>query len=181
MQKLTIWLSVLLVLAFPRGVHAENLIPLSIEQLVQQSELILYGTVLSSSCQQDDAGRIYTRVELKVAEVWKGAAIKQPFIIVYGGGILGEKRVIVSEQVDFQPGEEVVAFLVINQRGEAVSLGMAQGKFHIWTDQNTKQKYARNPFHGGDRAPAGASTQSSGTRPPLTLTGLKQQVNTAAQ
>ena len=166
----------LLVLTFPSGVHAGNLIPLTIEHLVQHSELIVYGTVLNTSCQQDRAGRIYTRVELNVAEVWKGAARKQTVPIVYGGGTFGGKRVTVSDQVDFQPGEEVVAFLVINEGGEAVSLGMSQGKFHIWTDGVTKQKYARNPFHGGDRTPGGVFTQSSTTRPLLTLTGLKQRV-----
>ena len=45
------------------------------------------------------------------------------FTIVHGGGILGDRRVIVSDQVTFQPGEEVVAFLVLNQRGEGVTLG----------------------------------------------------------
>jgi hypothetical protein len=176
MQRLTIWLCAALAWPFPNSAQAGNVIPLTIEQLVQHSELIVYGTVLSTSCQQDTAGRIYTRVELNVAEVWKGAAIKQPVAIVYGGGTFGEKRVTVSDQVDFQPGEEVVAFLVINQRGEAVSLGMSQGKFHIWTDRITKQKYARNPFHGGDRMPGGVITQSSTTRSLLTLTGLKRRV-----
>lgn len=178
MLRLTIWLSVLPVLAVPKGLHAGNLIPLTIEQLVQHSELIVYGTVLSTNCQQDTAGRIYTRVEFNVVEVWKGAALKQPvpIVIVHGGGTFGGKRVTVSDQVDFQPGEEVAAFLVINQRGEGVSLGMSQGKFHIWTDRVTKQKYARNPFHGGDQTPGGIITQSSTTRPRLTLTDLKQRV-----
>jgi hypothetical protein len=176
MLRLTIWLSVLHVLAVPMSLHAGNLIPLTIDQLVQHSELVLYGTVLGTNCQQDTGGRIYTRVELNVAEVWKGTVTKQPLSIVHGGGTFGEKRVTVSDQVDFQPGEEVVVFLVINPRGEAVSLGMSQGKFHIWTDRITKQKYARNPFHGGDRTPDGVSTQSSTTRPQLTLTGLKQRV-----
>ena len=183
MLRLTIWLSVVHVLAVPRGLHAGNLIPLTIEQLVQHSELIVYGTVLGTSYQRDTAGRIYTRVALNVAEVWKGAPIKQPvpIVIVHGGGTFGEKRVTVSDQVDFQPGEEVVVFLVINPRGEGVSLGMSQGKFHIWSDRVTRQKYARNPFHGGDRTPGGVFMQSSATRPLLTLTGLKQRVTGETQ
>jgi hypothetical protein len=174
-------LSMLLVLAFPSGVYAGNLIPLTIEQLVQHSELILFGAVLSTSSKQHSAGGIYTRVELNVVELWKGAVAKQPFKIVHDGGTFGEKRVTVSDQIDFQPGEEIVAFLVINQRGEGVSLGMSQGKFHIWTDGVTKQKYARNPFHCGDQTAGTVSIQSPATRLSLTLESLQQRVHLAAQ
>jgi hypothetical protein len=180
MHKLVFALSVLLLLAVPKINRAGHLVPLTIEQLAQQSELVLEGTVLSKSCQRDPAGRIYTKVELSVADVWKGAVPARPFTIVHGGGVLGDNRVTVSDQVDFQPGEEVVVFLVINQRGEGVSLGMAQGKFHVWINQTTKLKYARNSFHGGTEA-GGSSTQQSVAEPRLTLADLKRRVRGGLQ
>ena len=47
--------------------RAGQTVPTSIEQLAGQSQLVLHGIVLSKSCQRDDAGRIYTKVELEVA------------------------------------------------------------------------------------------------------------------
>jgi len=175
MHKLIFALAALLLLAIPKINRAGHLVPLMIEQLTKQSELVLHGRVLSKSCQRDSEGRIYTKVELTVAEVWKGSISAQPFTIVHGGGILGDNRVTVSDQVDFEPGEEVVVFLVINQNGEGVSLGMAQGKFHVWIDQTSKLKYACNPFHGGIEANGSFRRQSIADEP-LTLANLKRRV-----
>ena len=63
--------------------------PLSIEEMARQSALVLHGTVLSKSCQRDPAGRIYTKIEVQVAEVWKGSLATNRFTVVQGGGILG--------------------------------------------------------------------------------------------
>ena len=131
------------------------MVPLSIEDLTAKAQLVAHGTVVSKSCQRDSAGRIYTKIDLRVAEVWKGAMMTNHLILVHGGGILGEERVEVSGQVDYQIGEEVVAFIVLNQRGEGVTLGLSQGKFHVWKDRASGALFARNPFHGGtDVAPA---------------------------
>src|SRR5437867_8643817 len=105
------------------SLHAVQMEPLSIEQLAQESALVVQGTVRSKSCQRDPAGRIFTKVELQVAETWKGSLTTNRISIVHGGGVLGGERSIVSGQVDYGIGEEVVAFLVLNQRGEAVTLG----------------------------------------------------------
>ena len=35
-----------------------------------------------------------------------------------------------------------------NERGQAVTLGLMQGKFHVWKDPATGVKLANNPFHG---------------------------------
>src|SRR5437867_11206757 len=99
MQKSGSLFSFLLI--FCRAVQASHSIPLEIEELSRHSELILCGTVLSRSCQRDAAGQIYTKVELQVAEVWKGAVTNQLFTIVHGGGILGDRRVSVSDQFEF--------------------------------------------------------------------------------
>jgi hypothetical protein len=143
----------------PRAVLME---PLTISALADQSELVVEGKVASKTSLRDETGRIYTRIELQVTEVWKGSISGSPFLIVQGGGVLGEEWSAVSGQVDYEPGEEVVAFLVRNHRGEGVTLGMAQGKFHVWKDPGTGVKYAANPFHGGGVA-RGKVGQSSHT------------------
>ena len=151
--------------------------PLSVEQLTDQSTLVVRGIVLSESCQRDPAGRIYTKVELQVSEVWKGSLTTNRCIIVHGGGILGAEKSVVSGQVDYGIGEEVVAFLVLNRRGEGVTLGLAQGKFHVWQEPGTGERLVHNLFHGTPDNPGGAvSRTTSRTTQRLTLTNLKKRV-----
>jgi len=156
--------------------------PLSIEQLSEQATVVVKGTVLTKSCQRDPRGRIYTKVELQVAEVWKGSPTTNRFTIVHGGGILGSEKATVSGQVDYDIGEEVVAFFVLNQRGEGVTLGLAQGKFSVWKDAKTGEKLARNLFHGEQASSEeNISKNRLATQPRLTLAELKRRVQGGVQ
>ena len=135
------------------GLAGSNLLatimtPLPVEELGHRAEVILHGVVLNKSCQHSPEGRIYTRVELQVTEVWKGSLTNATFTIVHSGGTVGNLRAQVSGQVKYSAGEEVVAFLLVSSRGEGVTLGLAQGKFHVWRDKVTGEKFAHNPFHG---------------------------------
>ena len=160
------------------SLRAIQFTPLSIEQLAQQSALIVQGTVLSKSCQRDPAGRIYTKVELEVGEIWKGSLPTNRFTVVHGGGILGDRKATVSGQVEYGIGEEVVAFLVFNPRGEAVTLGLAQGKFHIGREAGFGERLVHNPFHGGPTSGGDGISEPDHptTQRRLTLAELKRRV-----
>jgi hypothetical protein len=161
---------------------ADQLIPLSLSELTGQAELIVLGTVLSKTSQQDEAGRIFTRIECQISEVWKGAVSSQILTVVHGGGILGSRGVAVSGQVDYAVGEEVVAFLVRNVRSEAVTLGLAQGKFHVAQDPQTSVKTVHNLFHGTPSAFSSAAAKATtGAAASLTLLQLKQAVQESRQ
>ncbi|MEK7674403.1 MAG: hypothetical protein AAB676_01040 [Verrucomicrobiota bacterium] len=158
---------------------AAVMIPLSIEELTGQAQLVLHGQVLSKSCQRDPTGRIYTKVDLQVAEVWKGNLAASRLTVVHGGGILGEERVVVSGQVDYQIGEEIVAFLLFNPRGEAVTVGLAQGKFHVWKEPASGTAFVQNPFHGSPEDGARKTQARNATAPAparLSLQELKARV-----
>ncbi len=166
-------------LSLAYSLAAALMIPLSIEELTGQAQLVLQGRVLSKSCQRDATGRIYTKVELQVAEVWKGTLATNPLTVVHGGGILGEERVVVSGQVDYQIGEEIVAFLVFNPRGEAVTVGLAQGKFHVWKEPASGTAFVQNPFHGSPEAGARKIQAQNAAAPAparLSLQELKARV-----
>ena len=160
------------------SLRAVQFTPLSIEQLSQESTLIVQGTVLTKSCQRDPAGRIFTKVELGIAEVWKGSLATNRFTIVHGGGILGDRKATVSGQVEFGLGEEVVAFLVLNQRGEGVTLGLSQGKFEIRQDAGTGERLVHNLLHGEieTRRQSVSSSDRLPTQRRLTLAELKRRV-----
>src|SRR5205814_338429 len=119
-----------------------------------------------------------TKVELQIAEVWKGSLSTNRIAVVHGGGILGGVKTIVSGQVEYGIGEEVVAFLVVNPRDECVTLGLAQGKFHIRQDPGTGERLAHNLFHGesDSRGQAVARSDRLSTQRRLTLAELKRRV-----
>ena len=149
---------------------------LSIDQLAAKSDCVVHGIVIGKSVQKDAEGRIYTQVRLHVQDVWKGKVKANPFAIVHGGGILGSRRDSVSGGVGYKLGEEVVVFLAINSRGEGVTLGMRQGKFRVWREDSTKQRYAQSLYHGGRPAKENAGYRLP-ARLPLTLETLKRQVS----
>lgn len=96
--------------------------PLNISEVSRRAELIVRGTVREKSIQRDSAGRIYTEIKLAVAEAWKGDPKSPTLKIVSAGGTLGELRDISVNEPSYAINEEVVAFLALNDRGEAVTL-----------------------------------------------------------
>lgn len=91
--------------------------------------------------------------------------------IVQSGGTVGDVREEVSGEEQCGVGEEFVAFLVFNSRGEPVTVGLAQGKFHVWRDKPTGEAFAHNPFHG---VPESAGNSSPGR---LRVNELENQVH----
>lgn len=157
--------------------HAFIPIPLSVEELNGHADLVVRGTVQEKTCRRDEQGRIYTEVVLRVSETWRGKAGGERLTIVHGGGILGNRAETAIGQVEYTPGEEVVAFLVHNPRGEPVTVGMAQGKFHL---ERTKDGgvWASNPYHSGESTDK-SRTKTLGSR--LAVDELKRRVTEAAR
>ncbi len=152
---------------------------LSIEELTAKAQAVLHGRVESKSVQRDAAGRIYTRIELALTEVWKGSAGGKNFTMVQGGGVLGEEVASVGGQEEFSIGEEVVVFLVLNQRGEGVVIGLVQGKLKV-AQEASGEKFVHNVFHGV--APGGAARgNGNGNVGKLSLAQLKARVQGGAR
>jgi len=107
--------------------------------------------------------------------------------LVDAGGPVGQAaspELASSNNARWDVGEEVVAFIVLNQRGEGVSIGLSQGKFHIWPDPVTGEKLAHNHFHGLHPT---ATNSSASNAPPakiinrLTFADLKQRAQGGAK
>ncbi|HIG29956.1 MAG TPA: hypothetical protein EYQ50_20035 [Verrucomicrobiales bacterium] len=144
-------------LSFAVHLQAHQFIPMGIEQLSDHADVIVHGTVIKKTTQKDEKNQIYTLIEIKIIDVWKGTVEGHNFKLVQAGGTLGNRRVMVTGQSNYQLGSEVVSFLVINQRGEGVTLGLLQGKFDIWTDAVSRTRLAANPFHGNTASKNGRS------------------------
>jgi hypothetical protein len=176
------WMGVALAVGLALSAQATLFVPLGLGDLAKKADLVVHGVVLAKHSEADSQGRIFTKVELQVIEVWKGEVKGSPLTVVHGGGELNGRRSMVTGQVDYKLGQETVAFLVRNARGEAVTLGLAQGQFQIWKDAVTGEKLARNIFLGGGSATNGSIQKldaNANTR--LTLDSLKRQVKESAQ
>jgi len=98
--------------------------------LARRADWVVRGRVTGIATSPDPHGRISTRVELDLSEIWKGPGTNR-LVLRLAGGVLGNRKVTYSGQPDFAFGEEVLVFAVRNPDGEPVTLDMAWGKFSV--------------------------------------------------
>ena len=113
-------LAALAVLVGVQVSHAQ-LMPMSADQLAQESEAIVRGKVLDTeSAWNEEKNFIYTFVTLAVEESLKGEDLAGREIkIRVPGGEVGEVGLKSSDQVVFEVGEESVVFLgTVEYQGE---------------------------------------------------------------
>ena len=157
---------------------ASPFIPITIDRLSIDSDLIVHGNVIGKTVQKDDQGRIYTKVQLDINEVWKGKVSSKPFTIVHSGGVLGNRWSSAEGEVSYKLGEEIVVFLMLNSRGEGVTVGMQQGKFQVLVGDPANTQYVRSLFHGGKPPTKGENKgYRFPTQLPLTVDSLKRKVS----
>lgn len=172
----------LLLLGVVGEVRATRMVPLTPEQLAIQAEVVTHAKVEAMETALDASGRIHTRVELRIMEVWKGRLASPTCPVVMGGGILGDRSVSVAGQASYVVGEEVVAFLVRNPAGEWVTLGLSQGRFGVRVEPGSGRRWVSNPFWGGEPGAASAGAREAvrfPMRAPLGLEELKRRTREA--
>ncbi|HNQ87508.1 MAG TPA: hypothetical protein PKM73_02605 [Verrucomicrobiota bacterium] len=160
------------------GAAAGQMIPMDVPGLTARADVIVHAQAVSATCLRDERGRLVTRVEVEVRDVWKGRVPGERFTIVLAGGTLGNRRVTVPGQAQYVPGEEFVGFLRWNERGEGVTVGLSQGKFAVSRDLADGDVRVWNPFLG---VPAGLGGEAGGSLTAkrsgqLTLGDLHRQV-----
>ena len=184
--KTCFFVNALMILA-ATSLHAVIMRPLTIQELSTNADLVIQGIVTNKTCLRTEEGRIYTRVDLQVTDVIKGRGVSNVLSVVHGGGSIGNDLQEVEAQVDYKLGEEVVAFLVLNQRNQPVTIGLCQGKFDVWEDKLTGGKFVCNPAHGSPppefNTPATTRQSLSLRQSPalLKLNDLKAQIQKATR
>jgi hypothetical protein len=96
--------------------------PVKISDLSRKADLVVRGRVQEKSVQRDSDGRIYTEIKIAISEAWKGSPKSALLKIVSAGGTLGEVRDISAGEASYEVNEDIIAFLVRNNHGEAVTL-----------------------------------------------------------
>ncbi len=146
-------------LTFSAGAH--QFVPLSIERLIQESYWVVQGRVIEKSCHWDERGSIFTRITLDQTDVWKGESVSETFTFIQAGGTLGDLRMVAMGEPNYSLKEQVIVFLSRNQRGEGVSVGMAQGKFKVWLRESDQELMTYNLFHGAPEPDSGTGSKSA--------------------
>jgi hypothetical protein len=115
----------------PEAAEASIVVAMDLPALVQQADHIAVVDVVSTSADWDAKHeRIFSTIELKVVERWKGTAAsggEDRLRIVQPGGSVGDLTMTVTGLSTFTVGERALVFL----RGTASHarlLGMSQGK-----------------------------------------------------
>ena len=106
-------------------------VPIKISDLARGSDFVVRAKVQQKSIRRDGSGQIVTEIKLMVNECWKGDPKTALIRVVEPGGTLGEAREFALDDTWYEISEEVVAFLVRNPQGDAVTLKSAQGKFRV--------------------------------------------------
>lgn len=114
--------------------HATTLAPLTHDQMVDASDLIVEGTVLSTQVVEDAAGRVWTQASVMVERSLKGgAAVGMTVLVESAGGVLPDGNFGVAHlSPRYDVGEAVLVYLVSRRFGAAYGpVGMMMGKFTI--------------------------------------------------
>jgi hypothetical protein len=124
-------MAAVLIVAMSAGLHATVEVPVEFGEMVQGSQLVVYGRVVDVRSQQtDDRRSIETIVTVAVAQALKGQPGETVAFRLPGGEVGRYRRVIIGAP-RFTSGDDVIVFL----RGAAPALptvfGLNQGLYRV--------------------------------------------------
>jgi len=164
-----------------RPAAASQVLAMDLAQLTQQSQRVVVGEVTSVRSAWDAKHeRIFTTVEVRVQEAWKGAMPSGGVLtIVQPGGVAEGIEMRVHGMPAFTVGERAVLFLRGGADQPVAVTGMGQGKRGLRFDPASK----RWMVDGGDRSAAVNIDLQGRTRPagpelPLPLDEMRRRVGT---
>jgi hypothetical protein len=134
-----------LLIVFIYGFTASNALTqdhaVTARDLVSESEMVVVGQVTSIRSEwSEDRSYIYSHVVITVEEYVKGERSDQTITLRQIGGEIGDVGEIYSHTARFQAEEEVLVFLLRDQRGALQVAGGEHGKFKITRDGESGQR-----------------------------------------
>ncbi len=118
---------------------------LDLPQVVQRSDVVMEGRVLSTRVEQDGRGLLFTTVTLSVDQGHRGSRAGDVFTFRMPGGELNGKRTHIPGLPRLQPGEDVFLFLTkTSSRGFRVPVGLGQGTYRLTRDASGARRLNRS-------------------------------------
>jgi hypothetical protein len=130
--------SIFPLLLYCASAPATTLMRMSLARMSQAAPLIVRAHCVANIAGWD-AGEIWTFTTFQVDDVWKGSAPTRITVRLLGGRA-GNLESSVSGVPRFSPGEEVVLFLELAERGELSIVSWVQGTFRIRRDRRTGEQ-----------------------------------------
>lgn len=113
------------------------------DDLIVGARVIVTGKVLSIESSFDEQqGRIFTYIKLKVQEVIKGQITERKIVIKELGGHVGDRVSVVYGNPEFAVGERVLVYLDTWSDGSLRTYQMFLGKYSIVKDDKTGHEFA---------------------------------------
>lgn len=125
-------------LLLPPLARSTTLAQLSLVQLVNSAEVVVYAEVIANHCQWRD-GEIWTVTSLRVIDNWKGDSPAQIDLWMIGGTI-GRITSYVPGAPRFRPDEQAVLFLEPTRAGAMSITAWGEGTFRVRTDARTNER-----------------------------------------
>jgi hypothetical protein len=171
-------LALVIAAGLPTTVRASLATFLGLDQLTTLADRVIVGEVLSVKSTWDSGHkRIFTNIEVQVAETWKGAtAAGGKILIQQPGGQVGDIESRVYGLAEFHTGQRAVLFLKGAESASAV-LGLGQGMRPLrfddaartWMVDSADRRAAVKPDPSGHFVPSAAD-------PVLPLASLRAQI-----
>ena len=113
------------------------------DDMIIGARVIVKGRILSIESRFDEQqGRIFTYIKLKVQEVLKGQITERKIVIKELGGQVGDRLSVVYGNPEFALGEHVLMYLDTWKDGSLRTYQMFLGKFSIVKDEKTGHEFA---------------------------------------
>jgi hypothetical protein len=116
-----------------RPAGATILVPMSDEDLVATSDVIVVGTVTALATALLAEGRVVTRITLGVERALKGSP-GASLVVTEPGGTIGGRAVVVQGAPEWVRGERALVFLRVRRDGSLSTNALALGKYRIEDD-----------------------------------------------
>jgi hypothetical protein len=117
------------------------------EQLIDNSESVVYGRVISqNSYWSGDKRGIFTDIKLSVHTQFKGEPLDNDITIQIPGGTVGEITQVVSDTPTFQPGSNVILHLFTKENGRQWIYGWEKGVLEVKDDFIEKYQMTTSQF-----------------------------------
>lgn len=149
---------------------------LEIEELTRNSSDVFHGQIVSTQTYWNaERTRIYTSVNVRIQESFKGAARSGDTVkVVQLGGEKDGQRTDYAGRPEFTTGESIVLFTTRTRNNELTVVALKQGKMHV-DGQNVTRDFSGLTLM--ERSKSGKELQSVKASPvQLTLNELRQRV-----
>ncbi len=144
-QRIRLWATALgiYLLCVPQAASGATVRLMTLDSLIQESNVVIYGRVLGSRSVWDSTTQtIWTQTEFAVLDATKGAS-PRTVLVTEPGGIIGDVGQLFPGVPRFEANQEVVLFLYHASGNRLRVMGLLQGVYHVEQDHTTGERLAR--------------------------------------